>query len=69
MDCTHEVGQDELFRLWINLYHLLTEQTFDDFSILQAIIAAKDNTTFKGKHSYATIFYSPTKSLPLADLL
>ena len=49
-DCSHDVGQGEMFQLWMNLfYHLTVEKQVDMNEIMQAVAKAKSNSTSKGK--------------------
>ena len=38
-DCSHDVGQGDMFRLWMNLFHVLKSKKLEENEIMKAIVA------------------------------
>ena len=48
-DCTHEVGQDDLFKLWINLFYSISLKSIDENQLLQIMMDSRYSHEFKGR--------------------
>ena len=60
-DCTHEVGQDDLFKMWMNLFYCITAENIDENGIMQVISVSKHSNQYKSKYDSSLTKEEPAK--------